>query len=603
MISSLVFRHNLLRSGSALYLNGFLALAALLNVMGVLLYRSNDGPWNLGAGGCIALGLALMWGYVGFLLKGKDFRRCRAWEQGLPLSSRDQWLSYYLVLLLVSVLLCSVLYGVLGGLMMAAGRMANMEMITWGSLGMVFFRPWALMAMMAAGVAAWRPSLANPGDHPQWGRFRSYLVIGAFLVLGISVYLPWWVLMICVAASVGLVMRVWGKTPTLLELAESHYEDPVGNISGAVAGTQYYSRSDRWVTHRFLVMSLTKTPASFILLLLFTMFFGVFTAGYYPMDPGEPNLRFLNFVLVVYVLFAMSVHYILKLGKVDSLPISRRFILSWLVVPLVLSLSLGYGLGRGLIATTLPTVNPMAYDSPDCEDCSTKGLSVDPEYFSFSFSREIPLIEAPWGETCTPRSEQVMGGLPWQIWKPFTTSEQSSPEFVAWQISRAARKIYGIDLDQNEIRSTYLEARENGQVYLLKELDLVRDYPGTRALHGGPVFPIITGLQVFLFLLVQGLVFRWCIGHTSRKSVQVRFWSVMVLLVGIHISGLAMLYGSLSEDWIITGVILGQIRLLGQWGLSGHIVVWVGMLMMVAGAWRFALSGFSALDALPQEAD
>jgi len=576
MISTLVFRHPLLRSVSTLLLYAAFSMALFLNILGVLVYKVGTDHWTVGSGIQFALGLSVLWGFAGFLFKATCFKRCREWELSLPISARAQWLSYYLAILLLSSLLSLGMFSVLGGISQLINGVTESEVLTLGSLAIIFLRPWALMVMMSGFIAAWNPALANPGDHPRWVRFRGYLAVGAVIILAVSVLLPVWAILAIIPLSVWHVVRKMIAIPSQLELTGADNVPFHSATENATDKSLQQYQPNSWITHKFLVLSLFKSPVSLLALVLFVIFFGMMEAGYYPMEPGNYNLRFFNFMLVVYVLFAMTGHFILNLGKIENFPISRKFVLAWLVLPMVLALSAGYGVGRILVSATLPAETPLVFNSPDCENCSATGVCVSPEYFSLAYSKEVPLIEAPWGETCVPRSEPILKGLPWTLWKQFSTDENSTPEFVAWQTNRASETIYRQKLSIDEL-----------------------DDPTLKSQDGGPVFPIFIGLQVLLLLIIQGLTFRWCHGLTARKSIQVRFWTIMAAMLILHLGIMSSMVSGLTSDWIITGFILGRIRVLGELGLSGHILAWGTIISFLIAGWKFALSGFNSLEALP----
>ena len=142
-----------------------------------------------------------------------------------------------------------------------------------------------------------------------------------------------------------------------------------------------------------------------------------------------------------------------------------------------------------------------------------------------------------------------------------------------------------------------------GSRVLKRNLDLIPELENARVKNGGPVFAVYTGFQIAVLLLIQGLVFRWVRGLTIKKAIQIRFFFTMGLLLVLHIGGIFLLAGSFSANWIVTGAILGQIRLLGELGLVGHGLGWVAAAALLAAGWRFALSGFESLDALPYSSE
>jgi hypothetical protein len=319
----------------------------------------------------------------------------------------------------------------------------------------------------------------------------------------------------------------------------------------------------RRVVRMAILRILFKWPVSWLALGPIAILFGLMMSGHEVLSMDEPYLRFLYFFMSVYILFASANHFMENLYKVDHLPISRRTLLRWLVVPVATAFLLGYGAGR--VMQTVSADRPEKIHFENAED--KYGVKVLPEFFSFTTSSGPNLVAAPWGETHEVVAVQVFKGLPGMMWKPYGTPEGASLDFVSWQISRAAASVYNLDIDPEEISARYLEADLHGRVTVRDPgLTLAADYPTARSSSLGPVLPLLVGGEYALLMVILALYFRvFKPGITIRKS-RVVFW-------------------------------LGRIRELGALGPGGFGAAWLGMIILLGAVWRWAEKEFLAAEA------
>jgi hypothetical protein len=69
-------------------------------------------------------------------------------------------------------------------------------------------------------------------------------------------------------------------------------------------------------------------------------------------------------------------------------------------------------------------------------------------------------VTSPSGESATVVPIPLVPGLPLAIVNPYDIDARSSIDFVAWQLSRALRDAYGIEVEPDELRERTLHARD-----------------------------------------------------------------------------------------------------------------------------------------------
>ena len=127
--------------------------------------------------------------------------------------------------------------------------------------------------------------------------------------------------------------------------------------------------------------------------------------------------------------------------------------------------ALGYGVGRLVEESSGQRTEQIVFENSE----DGYGLKVPPGAWSISAVGESQVVTAPWGEDHIAQSVPVLKGLPGYLWKPFTTPLEASPEFVAWQISRAVQVVHGLDISPEEIQERYLESGTGSRVLIRPE--------------------------------------------------------------------------------------------------------------------------------------
>lgn len=579
MIFRLALRHEISRS-QIKFLALTLGLGALVgNVIGVLVARASTldtSHWLF----VLVQALAVM-AAIAVVCIGPARRRCRPWEMGLPLTARTLWRSHLLSMIGNSLLQIFVFF-IAANLLFLLGKLRT-EMDLPGVVGTLrLFLPPLVLALSAALVASsWHPTVMNPGAQPQ----RVWRVIALTsglmsVLLAARLFHPAIVLLplvfgFALAIRADRLLRPALKWNTKLEsFAEGKRTQPT--IWNQVPATRFQVDLTCLKTlHKWPMAPLVGLPA--------IVCFGLVLGGLPFSDYNEASFRLINTLVIVYCMFAFCLKFVENLHRVDHLPVSRRRLLAWVIVPGSMALILGYGVGQYFQARA-------SYEALSfVNELDDYGLKGPPSMFEITGSANAPTITAPWSEEHAAETVTVFRGLPWSLWKPFSTPPEASRDFVAWQISRVVAQVYSAEISPQEIADRYLVTDETGLTTVGPGgLTLVADYPHLQRANGGPVFPVLCGFVIGLWLLMLSLLFGLIRPSMKLVKMRVIFWSMMGAILAIHIGGFVLLILRYTQDWVVFSVIMGTIRRIGQQGVGGHLMVWAVAGLLVWLAWQLA---------------
>lgn len=126
-----------------------------------------------------------------------------------------------------------------------------------------------------------------------------------------------------------------------------------------------------------------------------------------------------------------------RVSWVYSLPVPRRTLLAWRVLPALLLVVGSYWLGFWV---------PLSRGGLVTQDARNH-LNVPLLLWEQSSGEAAPEIRAPWGESLRPPVERILGG--W-FYNPYAVSPQASARFRNWQFERATEAAYGRSLSPEE---------------------------------------------------------------------------------------------------------------------------------------------------------
>jgi hypothetical protein len=300
--------------------------------------------------------------------------------------------------------------------------------------------------------------------------------------------------------------------------------------------------------------------------------------------------------IISYALLSFSGLPPRKLYVLDAFPLSRRFIFAAMFIPYVLVLGLGYAGGRIVADRAENDRDVIHYGEVDGHFL----LSVPLRYGQIALDGRPPHAVAPWGETHEVWSTPIWSGARPCIYSLFSTPPGSSRDFVAWQISRAVKEVYGVELPWKTIRDRYLTQDDRGRVVPANgEISLAADHPDWRARPYAPVFPVMVLFVCGLWFAAMTTYLRTLRPHYTERQIKSSFWTGMVVLMGLHVSQFALLVSERISHWVLSGTCMIAIRALTDRLPGGWAGVWFICGLAFFGLYRMAELRFSRAESKP----
>lgn len=180
----------------------------------------------------------------------------------------------------------------------------------------------------------------------------------------------------------------------------------------------------------------------------------------------------LVFVLMVpYFVTTELAQGLSRIAWADPLPLSRRRLLAYVSMPALIAVLGGTVAGDWLRRLSPP--RPSVRFEHECFDTLRVGaglvcheqVQVPAQHWRVAMGTP-PTVSSPWGEEALPPAHPVFWGAPVSIYNPYAVDEGSSRRFVALQMSRAIRDVYGRAIAPEEIARRYLRINASGRVVL-----------------------------------------------------------------------------------------------------------------------------------------
>lgn len=146
------------------------------------------------------------------------------------------------------------------------------------------------------------------------------------------------------------------------------------------------------------------------------------------------------------------------LRKTVALPIDRRRILPWVVLPCLTCLFLGDLAGAQVFPAArgpLPAVDFSATTDAFGSGELARQVVVPPAAWKATTGAP-PRVEAPWGEAVRPVARAFFPGSGMVAYNPYEIGAESSVRFAAWQLHRALIAVHGAAPSPEEIADRYL---------------------------------------------------------------------------------------------------------------------------------------------------
>jgi hypothetical protein len=456
----------------------------------------------------------------------------------LPIPARTVWLSHILALAISAFAVLA-----LAAVVLIVGNHLQGKPWLEPDLASVMLNA---AAFIGIGLILTHMPRRSLSELPLPGPYIGYLLlvwVGLILLVPIVSALPPYWATVPAALALGLAVTVYHSLPLTFALVprtpapHSPGESPVISADGKGRDGETPSRMvgrgqqpSRWLFHRTMVRSLYNpviAPIVFVAILVF----GFRNSGYN--HNGVSNLVFIWWTLVG--LSTLLLTGAVKLHLLDPLPISRKVVFAYFVLPGLLFAFLSYGLGvvtgKGAAGRgSLVEYEERYYDRQ-------LDVRVPLEFWEIGQDGQPTPLEPCCDEPHAAWSVSFFKGSDLVLYNPYHAPADSSPEFVANQFSRAAGAVYGRQIPTQDLLDRYFERRPDGGTALkVGGLNLLEDYPGLKpAAWGGYLAVILASIGV-AWLLYLALVFRLGQPRIMQGHVTLTILSVVFLFTMIWTS-------------------------------------------------------------------
>lgn len=575
-------------------------------LLGVVSFARHSDSWDLlNRPPWFAMLVAVViWSAVAvFLISPGCYARCGDLALALPMSSRSLWLSHLIAVLLSGALILAVTCGIVGGGVSLLGRLPRRPMAALPDLVAIFGDLLVVLVVTVVLQQSREPQLSKLPD--RWER-DVVLLLGSFVLGALLVALPYyWALVPLVFAWI-TGLKTWRALPPAMSLTpDSAAADPAraGADGSGVAITidaparwREPGESPRRGIARFsllymtLYRTLAKKPVFGVLAAFFLFVFGMVLSGGI-FDDGE--MRISNIVMTAYILFALSAPWFTRLYLVDHLPIDRRRLFAFIMLPTLACLLCGYAMGAWLAAARLDTRELVEFRQEDC--CHYVYVPIGA--CEFAQNGAPPPNVAPWGESHDAWTVPLYRDSRAVLYSPYSTPDGSSIEFVALQLSRATEAVYGTRIAPEEIEKRYLRVDASGRVGLGPEgLPLRQDYPHLQPRQAIPEFPFLFLPAGLLWMVLIGIYLRFYRPGVSDRMRKVAFGVLLAVTLLGHIVPFALVIAGFAEFRVLTGFFWIAARHFTAALPGGAVTVWGVMLMLVTGAYMMVQRRFLRLE-------
>ncbi len=531
--------------------------------------------------------LVLGWATTGlYLAFGRPGRRGDLFDLALPISARGIWLAHVLSI-------------ALGGTILVAGCVAAAAYarvrIGGGASGSPGLFTLALLLesgtlLAAVQIQAPHPSLVRvPPSATRAAWVGLVLLAELALLAGLAPLGPpggGILLALAVLAAV-LAYRAVPQAFTVAPLEAQKGAVPAALPADARPVTPASPEKIRW-TVLLATLRCLSTGVKDVAIYFFIVLFGFFIGGGMPafLDSSSlRDLRYLYLPMVTYILASFLGPRLVSLHRLDPLPLSRRLLFAGLILPTALVLAASYGAGVLVASRVDPRIEYVNFQP--VEKQSRWEVTVPLRVYRFARAGAAPVLTSPWGESHPAEGTPLFRGSATILYSPYGTPPGSSARFVAWQISQAARTVYGLAIPPEEVERRWLETRPDGTVAgKLASLPIHAEHPD---LHpaSGPLFPVMILLACVPWLLLTALLFRCYRPGVVPRVRQAVYWGGMGILL---VTFLALCFaGVAGATQVSSARALVEIPVwtLGA-TLAGTAAAWLASALLLLGSYFFA---------------
>jgi len=582
---------------------------ALLNIVGVARALTDLGADHLATIARVTAVIVVALPAMAFLGFVAVDRRYRPLDLQLPIPSRALWLAHTISTLVWSTAVAGVV--VVAASLLAAWltRAVGPEFgVTPGVVLSVLFPALCATWFVAVLLQSIRPERSRLSAAKGDGLVVVAIIAVALLALSALIFVPvYWIAVLLPLAWL-LGRRTFVALPASFDLIA-----PVPGGTSARGGTRPLVRTRR-----------SRRGPVYQLLLNWTVYFSVINkpwpssimgypvmlaagfglSGFKYAAVGGEAVRFMLIAITSYVFVAFTGLIPRRLFKVDPWPVTRARVFAASVIPFVLALSIGYMVGvvwgdskeasRELVQMVpFEAGEPAHFVRIPVANCEIAGDGAP------------PVVRAPWGEEAQPGPMYLWEDGGAAVYSPFAVERTSSPEFVAYQLSRAIRAVYGAEIPADELQSRYFTRAPDGGTRVKEGgVSLRADYTDLRRLRTGPAYPVIMLVMHVLWLVPLIVTYRPLRAGIRERVKKGAFIAMLVLLMGVHMAQYLLVVSHRLDVFAASGAAMIFIRELPGRLPGGEVTVWALCILLCGLLYLAAIRALEKTESLPaDEAD
>jgi sorbitol-specific phosphotransferase system component IIC len=518
-------------------------------------------------------------------LLGRGERLCLT----LPLSSRRIWLFHVAALMLSVVLIFAI----------ALGFLAAVNSIR----GIPPLKPG--LVTIALNIAAMTALLTAAIQLPDRDSFEVRLNAGNVIFLLIVWIIAWLAIVFFsgmprvaalapLAAGIALLAVVYRVLPSIFQLQtdtpvppEAEIDDfrqpsPLEKINGSVRpglsllhATIFKLFYRHWVT---------------VLFLPWLLLIGVLLSGY--LSIGLNSITLL--AAVIAYMSGLLQYALSRMYMIEPLPVSRRLLHAYLVLPVLAVTVLSYAAGIAVGKGSAPKENLLFYGEKRYD--RTLDVRVPLEFWEIGWDGEpAPVSNDCCDEPYAAWSTPLFKGSGIVIYCPYHTPPGSPPSFVAEQLSRAAERVFGTRLDPKDIEERYFVTGPDGVSRMRGEtINIGKDFPHLRAQNWRDILPVVALLVGIPWFLIAALTFQLFSAGRNGRALQV------VLAAAVTIWILFIIFVSSSgftSEWKVGSLAWILVRKLAEGMPGGTGTSWLVAALLLLGGYLLSWTQFRRVEA------
>ena len=550
-----------------------------------------------------------------FLLFGRTGQRCTRFDLGMPLSARRLWSVHLLAVTLSSLAVLVATSAIVRLRDRLVGAMFD-EVIVPPSNLLGLALPLVAGVVLAIVILQGRdPKVYATSARRGNAAFAVATLVALYGLVAVLAWLPPAVSLIPVAFAILLGLHSHRSLPTAFTTVPLEAQDGSAaiDVGGGAAWSSARPRGGfaerlRRNLSIFHILSrgvapgqLIEIPALLAFGYPFILLWGVLVSGV----AFAEDFRYWMLFLTAYLLYAFLPAPMVQLYALDSLPISRRRLFAFIVLPLLILMSLGYGAGWTLGRFLKEPAPQVRFQEAVSESLvppypfQPAMVRVPVEHCRVAWDGKPPESGSPWGESHPAWTIPLIKGGTAVLYSPFSTPEGASPEFVALQISRAVEAVYGRSLEPSEIMRRHLEVDDQGVVVPSKSvgLTLLHDYPELTAPRAVSAFPVFMLITTVLYLFTSCLYLRTYRVTVSHGRRMVIFFVLGGWLFAMHLILTALFITRVVRETVVSGLLTIFVQRLTAFLPGGTFAVWIVCALLSWAAYRVAESEFEHVEA------